>query len=41
MRGRSSQSDVELMAEKKVLGFKPAPRFEQIGDKHSEMLEAR
>ena len=30
------QSDVELMSEKQVLGFKPPPRLEQINDEHSE-----
>jgi hypothetical protein len=36
--GRLPQSDVELMAEKKVLGFESAPRLEQVGDKHSERV---
>ena len=27
-----SQSDVELMTEKQVLSFKPAPRLEHVGD---------
>jgi len=35
----SPQGDVELMTEKKVLDFKPAPRPEQVGDKHSKQLE--
>ena len=26
------------MAEKQVLGFKPAARLEQVGDKHSERV---
>jgi hypothetical protein len=32
-RRRSSQSDVELMTEEQILGFKPAPRPKQVGDK--------
>ena len=35
------QSDVELMTEKQVLSFKPAPRLEQIGDEHSERVQDR
>jgi hypothetical protein len=27
------------MTEKKVLGFKPAPRLEKVGDKHSERVQ--
>jgi len=30
------QGDVELMTEKQVLGFRPAPRLEQIDDEHPE-----
>jgi hypothetical protein len=30
---------VELMAEKQILGFKPASRLEQIGDEHSEHVQ--
>jgi hypothetical protein len=37
-RWRPPQSDVELMAEKQILGFKPASRLEQIGDEHSERV---
>jgi hypothetical protein len=33
------QSDVELMTEKQVFGFKPAPRLEQVGDEHSERVQ--
>jgi len=33
------QSDVELMTEKKILGFKPAPRLEQVDDEHSECVQ--
>jgi hypothetical protein len=29
------------MAEKQVLGFKPAARLEQVGDKHSERVQDR
>jgi hypothetical protein len=32
----SPQGDVELMTEKEVLDFKPAPRLEQVGDIRSE-----
>jgi len=35
------QSDGELMAEKQILSFKPAPRLEQIGYKHSERVQDR
>jgi hypothetical protein len=42
LRGRRlPQSDVKLMTQKKVLGFKQAPRLEQIGDKHSERVQDR
>ena len=34
-----SQSDDKLMAEKQILSFKPAPRFEQVGYKHSERVQ--
>jgi hypothetical protein len=34
----SSQGDVELVTEKKVLGFKPAPRREHVGDENYERL---
>jgi hypothetical protein len=33
------QSDGKLMAEKQILSFKPAPRFEQVGYKHSERVQ--
>jgi hypothetical protein len=29
------------MTEKQILGFKPAPRLEQVGDKHSECVQDR
>jgi len=32
------QSDVELMAKKQILCFKPASRLEQIGNEHSERV---
>ncbi len=32
------QGDVELMTEKKVLGFKPIPRLEQVGGEHSKRV---
>src|SRR2546430_10752454 len=37
---RSSQDNVELMTQKEVLNFKPAPRLEQIGDKCSNQMIA-
>ena len=37
----SPQGDIELMTEKENLGFKPAPRLEQIGDKRSKQAEER
>jgi hypothetical protein len=33
--------DVELMPQKEVLNFKPAPRLEQIGDKCGQQMEDR
>jgi hypothetical protein len=27
------------MAEKQILGFKPAPRLEQVDDEHSECVQ--
>jgi hypothetical protein len=38
---RSSQDNVELMTQKEVLNFKPAPRLEQIGDKYSKQVDDR
>ena len=38
---RSSQDNVELMTQKEVLNFKPAPRLEQIGDKCSKQVDDR
>jgi hypothetical protein len=35
------QSDGELMTEKQILGFKPAPRLEQVGDEHSKRVQDR
>jgi hypothetical protein len=29
------------MAEEQILGLKPAPRLEQVGDKHSERVQDR
>jgi hypothetical protein len=37
----SSQDNVELMTQKEVLNFKPAPRLEQIGDKCSKQVDDR
>ena len=33
------QSDAQLIAEKQILGFKPSPRLEQIGDEPSERVQ--
>ena len=33
------QSDIELMTEKQILSFKPAPRLEQVDDKYSECVQ--
>ena len=33
------QSDGKLMAQKQILSFKPAPRLEQVGYKHSERVQ--
>jgi hypothetical protein len=38
---RSSLDNVELMTQKEVLNFKPAPRLEQIGDKCSKQVDDR
>jgi hypothetical protein len=35
-RRSSPQGDIELMTEKKVLDFKPAPRLEQVGEMRSK-----
>jgi hypothetical protein len=40
-RWRAPQGDAELMTEKQVLRLKPAPRLEQIGDKHSDRVQDR
>src|SRR5207248_7269265 len=37
-RRRAPQGDAELMTEKQVLGLKPAPRLEQVGEEHSERV---
>ena len=37
----SETTDVELMTEKQILSFKPAPRLEQVGDEHSERVQDR
>jgi hypothetical protein len=31
-------SDTQLVAEKQILSLKPAPRLEQVGDKHSDRV---
>lgn len=35
------QGDAELMTKETVLGFKPQPRLEQVGDEHSERVHDR
>jgi hypothetical protein len=35
----ASQGDIELMSEKEIVDFKPAPRLEQVGDKRAYQLE--
>jgi len=35
------QSNIELMTEKQILGFKPTPRLEQISDEHYERMQDR
>jgi hypothetical protein len=35
------QGNIELMPKKEILGFKPAPRLEQIGDKRPKQMEDR
>jgi hypothetical protein len=39
LRTRSPQTDCELTAEKQILGFKLAPRLEQVDDEHSECVQ--
>jgi hypothetical protein len=36
---RAPQSNIELMAEKEILDFKPALRLEQVGDKRPKQME--
>jgi len=40
-RRRTPQGDAELMAEEQVLGYKPAPRLEQVDNEHSERMQKR
>jgi hypothetical protein len=40
-RWRPPQSDIKLMTEKQILGFKPTSRLEQVGDEHSERVQDR
>jgi hypothetical protein len=35
------QSNIELMTEKQIHGFKPTPRLEQISDEHYERMQDR
>jgi len=41
MARRMPEGDIELMPEKEVLDFKPAPRPEQVGDKRPKQLGDR
>jgi hypothetical protein len=36
---RSPQCNAQLMPEKQILGFKPAARLEQVGNKHSKRVQ--
>src|SRR5437016_13639063 len=38
-RRRTPQGDAEWMTKKQVLGFKPAPRLEQVDKERSESLQ--
>jgi hypothetical protein len=40
-RRRPPQGDVELMAQKQILSFEPAPRLEQTGDENCQQMEDR
>jgi hypothetical protein len=33
--------DIQLMTEKQILGFKPAPRLEKVGDEHPKRVQER
>ena len=33
------QGNIELMPKKEILDFKPAPRLEQVDDKHPKQME--
>jgi hypothetical protein len=35
------QGYIELMSEKEILDFKPAPRLEQVADKRPKQIEDR
>ena len=38
-RDSTPQRNIELMAEKEILDFEPAPRLEQAGDKRPKQLK--
>ena len=38
---RAPQGNIELMPEKQVLDFYPAPRAERVDDKHREQMTER
>jgi len=38
---RTPQGDAELMTERQVLDLRPAMRFEQVDDEHSERVQSR
>jgi hypothetical protein len=38
---RPPHRDIQLMSEKQILGLKPAPRLEQVGDEHPKRVQER
>jgi hypothetical protein len=40
-RSYVTQSDIELMPEKQIFGFKPAARLEQVNYEHPKRMEDR
>jgi hypothetical protein len=40
-RRRPPQCNGKLMAEKQILGLKPQPRLEEVGDEHSDRVQDR
>jgi hypothetical protein len=35
----TARFNLALVTEKQILGFKPAPRLEQVGNEHSERVQ--